>query len=43
MRIRMFPDKNGGDWGPWVTILCLLGIVFPPLGIILVIIALLSD
>ena len=34
MRIRMFPDKNGGDWGPWVTILCILGIVFPPLGII---------
>ena len=39
MRIRMFPDKNDGDWGLFPTILCFLGIIFPPLGILLLIIA----
>lgn len=42
MRIRMFPDKNGGDWGPLVTILVILGVIFPPIGLIIFIIALLS-
>jgi len=38
----MYPDKNGGDWGPLATILIILGIVFPPMGVIILIIALLS-
>ena len=39
MRIRMFPDKNSGDIGPLATLLGLLGILFPPIGILLLIIA----
>ena len=39
MRIRMYPDKNGGDWGPLATILCFLGMLFPPIGLILLIVA----
>lgn len=40
--MRMFPDKNGGEWGPLVTLLCVLGLIFPPIGILLVLIALLK-
>ena len=40
--MRMFPDKNGGEWGPLVTLLCVLGLIFPPIGILLVLIAILK-
>ena len=39
----MFPDKNGGEWGPLATILCILGLIFPPIGITILIIAILSN
>ena len=43
MRIRMFPNKNDGEWGCFATILCVLGVLFPPIGILLLIIAWLTD